>query len=95
MSINKCAICGNDVVATKSLGFDFNTGFVCSDCFESHSGLENVSAELFELIFCLKSNRSAEKFSVDLMDRFNLLLERYLKFHVSDFKGIQSLQIFK
>ena len=95
LSIDKCSICGNDVVAKKTLGFDYNTGFVCSDCFESHSGLENVSAEIFELIFCLKTNRLAEKFSVDLIDRFNLLLERYLKFHVSDFKGIQSLQIFK
>jgi len=95
LSIDKCSICGNHVIAKKSLGFDYNTGFVCPDCFESHSGLENVSAELFELIFCLKTNRLAEKFSVDLMDRFNLLLERYLKFHVSDFKGIQSLQIFK
>ena len=95
LSIDKCSICGNGVVAKKSLGFDHNAGFVCSDCFESHSGLENVSAELFELIFCLKTNRLTEKFSVDLMDRFNLLLERYLKFHVSDFKGIQSLQIFK
>ncbi len=95
LSIDKCAICSKDVVANNTLGFDFNTGFVCSDCFVSHSGLENVSAELYELIFCLKTNRLAEKFSVDLMDKFNLLLERYLKFHVSDFKGIQSFQIFK
>ena len=95
LSINKCTICGNDVVANKSLGFDFNTGFVCADCFVSHSGLENVSAELFDLIFCLKTNRLAEKFNVDLIDKFNLLMERYLKFHVSDFKGIQSLQIYK
>ncbi len=95
LSIDKCTICGNDVVAKKSLGFDFNSGFVCSDCFESHSRLENVSAELFELIFCLKTNRLAEKFNVNLMDKFNLLMERYLKFHVSDFKGIQSFQIFK
>ena len=95
LSIDKCTICRNKVIANKSLGFDYNTGFVCSDCFESHSGLENVSAELFELIFCLKTNRKSEKFSVDLIDKFNLLLERYLKFHISDFKGIQSLQIFK
>jgi len=95
LSINKCVICGNDVIANKSLGFDFNTGFVCSDCFESHSELENVSAELFELIFCLKTNRKSENFSIDLIDKFNLLLERYLKFHVSDFKGIKSLQIYK
>lgn len=95
LSIDKCAICNKDVVANNTLGFDFNTGFVCSDCFVSHSGLENVSAELYELIFCLKTNRLTEKFSVDLIDKFNLLLDRYLKFHISDFKGIQSLQIFK
>ncbi|MBE0551790.1 MAG: DNA repair protein RecO [Ignavibacterium sp.] len=95
LSIDKCAICSKDIIAKNTLGFDFNSGFVCSDCFESHSGLETVSAELFELIFCLKTNRLAEKFSVDLIDKFNLLLDRYLKFHISDFKGIQSLQIFK
>lgn len=95
LSIDNCAICKNKVTAKQHLGFDFDSGFVCSDCFESHSGLENVSAELFELIFCLKSNRKTEKFSIVLMDKFNLLLERYLKFHVTDFKGIQSFQIYK
>jgi DNA repair protein RecO (recombination protein O) len=95
LSIDKCAICSNKVVAKQNLGFDFESGFVCPDCFESHSGLENVTAELFNLIFCLKTNKKTEGFSVDLMDRFNLLLERYLKFHISDFKGIQSFQIYK
>lgn len=95
LSIDTCTICRNKVVAKKYLGFDLQSGFVCSDCFESHSGLESVSAELFELIYCLKNNISPEKFSVDLIDKFNLLLERYLKYHISDFKGINSLQIFK
>ena len=95
LSIDKCAVCNNQVIARQHLGFDFQSGFVCSNCFESHSGLENVPAELFDLIFCLKSNRKTEKFSVDLMDKFNLLLERYLKFHISDFKGIKSFQIYK
>lgn len=95
ISVDKCSICGNKLNTNQTLGFDFESGFVCADCFESHSGLENVSAELFELIFCLKTNRLAEKFSVVLMDKFNLLLERYLKFHISDFKGLQSLQIYR
>lgn len=95
LSIDKCTICGNDLTANKSLGIDFNTGLICSNCFESHSGLETISAELFELIFCLKTNRLAEKFNANLMDKFNLLMERYLKFHISDFKGIQSFQIYK
>jgi DNA repair protein RecO (recombination protein O) len=95
LSIDKCAICSNPVVVKHNLGFNFESGFVCEDCFISHSGLENVSAELFNLIFCLKNNKKTVNFSVDLMDKFNLLLERYLKFHISDFKGIQSFQIYK
>ena len=95
ISMDKCVICGEKVLTQKTLGFNFESGFVCANCFESHSGLENISAELFELISCLKNNRKIEKFSVDIMDNFNLLLERYLKFHVSDFKGIQSFQIYK
>lgn len=95
LSIDKCAFCGNDLTTKRNLGFDFNSGLICSDCFESHSGLENISAELFDLIFCLKTNRLAEKFNVGLMDKFNVLMERYLKFHISDFKGIQSFQIYK
>lgn len=95
LSIDKCALCGNDIISDKSLGFNFNMGLVCSDCFESHSGLEKISAELFELIFCLKTNRLAENFNAGLMDKFNVLMERYLKFHISDFKGIQSFQIYK
>lgn len=94
ISLEKCFMCGKDIVANNILGFDFNSGFVCSDCFESHSGLENISAELFELMFCLKTNRLTEKFNINLMERFFLLIERYLKFHVSDFKGIQSLKIY-
>ena len=95
ISLDKCVICGNNIVIKRTLGFNFESGFACSDCFESHSGLENVSAELFELMKCLKTNKKSEKFSVDLIDKFNLLLERYLKHHVSDFKGIQSFQIYK
>ncbi len=95
LSINKCVICGKNVTPDRSVGFDFQSGFICSDCFVSHTGFESITAELFELIYCLKTNKSTKKFNVDLMDRFNLLLERYLKFHVNDFKGIQSLQIYK
>jgi DNA repair protein RecO (recombination protein O) len=95
ISIDKCSLCGNNLKAKENIGFDFNSGLICSDCFESHPGLEGISAELFELIFCLKTNRLAEKFNVVLMDKFNLLIERYLKFHITDFKGIQSFQIYK
>jgi len=95
LSVNKCAVCSNDLIANESIGFDFNSGLICADCYKSHSNLENISAELFDLIFCLKTNRLIKKFNSDIMDRFNLLIDRYLRFHISDFKGIQSFQIYK
>lgn len=95
ISLDKCNACGKDIKSFKNIGFDFNSGFICSDCFESHSGFEKVSTELFEILFCLKTNRKIELFRVDLIEKVILLLERYLKFHITDFKGIQSLNIYK
>jgi len=95
LSTDKCSVCGNKLTARKTLGFDFNTGILCSDCFESHSGVEVISAELFDLIFCLKTNRLVEEFKVELMDKFVFLMEQYLKFHITSFKGIQSFRIYK
>ncbi|MFZ2863120.1 MAG: hypothetical protein WA440_00105, partial [Ignavibacteriaceae bacterium] len=60
-----------------------------------HSGVEVISAELFDLIFCLKTNRLVEEFKVELMDKFVFLMEQYLKFHITGFKGIQSFRIYK
>lgn len=95
LSIDKCFVCGKELNAKNTLGFDFNNGIMCSDCFESHSGVEALSAELFNLILCLKTNRLADKFKVELMDKFNFLMEQYLRFHITSFKGIQSLRIYK
>ncbi|MDT3696807.1 MAG: DNA repair protein RecO [Ignavibacterium sp.] len=95
LSTDKCSVCGNKLITGTTLGFDFNTGILCSDCFKSHSGVETISAELFDLIFCLKTNRLTEKFNVGIMDKFIFLMEQYLRFHITGFKGIQSFRIYK
>ncbi|HMN49324.1 MAG TPA: DNA repair protein RecO [Ignavibacteriaceae bacterium] len=95
LAIDKCGICGKQNSSNSQLGFDLELGFVCQDCLISHIGLENISAELFNYLFCLKFNKKIEKVEVENIEKLNQLLERYLKFHIPDFKGIQSLQIFK
>lgn len=95
LAIDKCGICGKQNSSNHSLGFDLELGFVCSDCFQSHSGLEKINAELFDYLVCLKSNERVDNISIDLIDKLNLLLERYLKHHIPDFKGIQSFKIYK
>lgn len=93
LAINKCAICGKDNKPNGNLGFDLELGFVCNECLQSHSGLEYISAELFNYLFCLKVNKSIVFLSDDLIKKFNQLVEKYLKHHIPDFKGIQSLKI--
>jgi DNA repair protein RecO (recombination protein O) len=95
LGIDKCGICGKQNKSNGALGFDLDLGFVCSDCFKSHSGLEIISVELFNYLFCLKFNNKVDKFNIGLNKKLLDLLERYLKFHISDFKGIQSLKIYE
>ena len=95
LAIDKCGICGKQNTSNGSLGFDIDLGFVCSDCYKSHSGLETISAELFNYLSCLKFNKKVDIHNMDLNKKLINLLEQYLKFHISDFKGIQSLRIFE
>lgn len=95
LAIDKCGICGKQNKPNGAVGFDLEIGFVCADCLQSHSGLQYISAELFNYLFCLKNNKIVETISIDLANKFDLLLEQYLKHHLPDFKGIQSLKIYK
>lgn len=93
LAIEKCSVCGNQNKPDGALGFDLELGFVCKDCFQSHSGLEYISAELFNYLFCLKKNKVFVAVNDDLLIKFNQLIEKYLKHHIPDFKGIKSLKI--
>jgi DNA repair protein RecO (recombination protein O) len=95
LTIDKCGICSKQTISTSPIGFNEELGFVCADCFRSHIGLEIISTELFNYVICLKTNRKISEMNLELIEKLNILLERYLKIHVSDFKGIQSFQIFK
>jgi len=94
ISIDKCSKCEKSFSQGKNISFDFESGFICSDCQESHFGNEPIDSELFEYLFCLKSNKSINKINSETSKKFIVLLERYLKQHVPDFKGIQSFNIF-
>lgn len=94
IAVDKCGICSKLLDVKNKIGFNFESGFSCSDCTKFYLSAEIFSAELFEYIICLKNNMKAENLSVETMDKTNLFLERYLKHHIADFKGIQSFHIY-
>ena len=72
----------------KELGYEFQL---------ETNYLENITInpELFHYFSCLKKNESPGNVNPVIMNGAVSFLENYLKYHVSDFKGLQSLHMFK
>jgi DNA repair protein RecO (recombination protein O) len=72
----------------KELGYEFQL---------ETNYLENITInpELFHYFNCLKKNESPGVVNPAIINGAVTFLENYLKYHVSDFKGLQSLQMFK
>jgi DNA repair protein RecO (recombination protein O) len=72
----------------KELGYEFQpeTGY-----------LENITVnpELFHYFHCLKKNENPGNVNPAVINGAVTFLENYLKYHVPDFKGLQSLSMFK
>jgi DNA repair protein RecO (recombination protein O) len=72
----------------KELGYEFQPGI---------NNIENITinSELFIYFNCLKKNESPGNVTPVIINGAITFLENYLRYHVSDFKGLQSLNMFK
>ena len=96
IQLDTCSVCGNANLFQNRLSYNFEIGILCNNCRENHLESFSINAELFQYLFCLKNNRSVEdKINYETMEAALIFLEKYLKYHVQDFSGIQSFQLFK
>lgn len=93
LQLDTCNIC-KKVLHSGSAGFSFETSFVCSDCLETHTGLNFIPVELLNYLFCLNTNKSINNISLELIKQTVIFLDKYTKYHIPDFSGIQSLNYF-
>lgn len=91
--LEDCGICQNRIEPSKETGYSYSSGFICSNCLSSQSMVQKLNPELFSALFCLKFNKSTKNISIDKIIQANIFLERYLKDHIPDFKGIKSLTL--
>jgi DNA repair protein RecO (recombination protein O) len=94
IQIEKCAFCGNENMHIEDLYFHFEKGLICSKCKEKAVEIYKINLELLSYLRCLKSNISVENFSNSEPQRAIDLMEKFVKYHVQGFKGIQSLKSF-
>ena len=95
IQLEKCAVCGRTKLENMELSHNFELGILCTDCRQTHVEFFSINQELFSYLNCLKNNNTIQLGNMAIAERAILFMERYLKFHIPDFKGIQSFQIFK
>jgi len=91
----RCSQCGRPISTDeKKYYFNFEKGIICSPC--SHDVAVDVtfSPELFQFITGLNGIGSEEKIDSGEIDKTLNFLEKYLKYHVPEFKGIKSIHLF-
>ena len=95
VQIQKCASCGKSNLDNMNLSYNFELGILCNDCKPAYIESYQINSELFNYLQCLKQNKKVVYEKELIYDKAIMFLEFYLKFHITDFSGIKSFQLFK
>ncbi|MCL5028835.1 MAG: DNA repair protein RecO [Bacteroidetes bacterium] len=95
IQLHKCSVCGRTNLENIELSYNLELGILCNDCKHNHLESYVISPELFNYLNCLTSNKKIELTNVAAAEKSILFMEKYLMFHIPDFKGIQSLKMMK
>lgn len=93
ISFNNCSSCGRDLSKVDGNSFSYSNGIVCNDCSEDKLLTFQFSEELFNLFKCLTTRNIIDAYKKSDAENIIFILEKFLVYHNSDFKGIKSLQI--
>jgi DNA repair protein RecO (recombination protein O) len=90
IQLDECKSCGRSNLSGQNLSYNFEIGILCSNCEEKFLESFSINSELFECLLCLKKNKSLETVKNETMEKAIKFMEIYIKYHIPDFKGIQS-----
>ena len=94
IQLDACANCSKPVTSENAY-YHRDKGVICGNCKVSVVDIVKINAELFKYLNCLKIGESADNFDNLIQQKAILFMENHLKYHVPDFKGINSLSIIK
>jgi DNA repair protein RecO (recombination protein O) len=94
LQLETCSGCGKKELAKNELSYNYELGIFCTDCRMNIVESFCINAELFNVLICLKFNKTISNMSFNLVDNAISFMEKHLKHHVPDFKGIQSISLF-
>jgi len=93
ISFDQCSNCSAKLDKYEGSAFSYSSGIICNNCNEDKMLTYQFSEELFNLFKCLTNKNNIKSFNKKHIENIIFILEKFLIFHNSDFKGIKSLQI--
>lgn len=93
ISFEYCSNCSSKIDKLSGNAFSYTNGIVCSECNEDKLLTFQFSEELFNLFKCLTNKNNLTSCNNKDAENIVFILEKFLVFHNSEFKGIKSLQI--
>ena len=96
LQLDTCAVCGRTNPFYDELSYNFEIGTLCIECKKNHLESFKFDGELFRYLLCLKNSKTIDnQMNYGTKESALMFLEKYLIYHVPDFKGIQTFQLFK
>ncbi|MCX7610954.1 MAG: DNA repair protein RecO [Ignavibacterium sp.] len=93
LNLELCKICSKELsIELKPVPFG-NEGFICLSCQSEHKIQKMNESELFNFLSCLKNRKKLNYVNDKLIESAIKFLLNYLRNHLENFKGLQSLEI--
>ncbi len=94
IQLQYCTECNADLRKSDSFAFKPDQGILCSECKNLYDFAEGITKEHFDLLNCLNTKNYCENFRKRAIKQIIKLLEKYLIYHIPEFKGIKSFQYY-
>lgn len=97
LQLERCSVCDNEITAETDfdkVSFNFERGLICKECQKDFLESYKISKELFVFFDCLIRRKDDCKININDIDKALNFLEKYVKYHVPEFKGLQSIHLY-
>ncbi len=94
IQLEYCTECNSDLHKSRSFAFKPDQGILCDKCKNLYDFAEEIGKEHFDLLNCLNTKNYCEKFKKRTVTQVIKLLEKYLIYHIPEFKGIKSFHYY-
>ncbi len=94
IQLQYCTECNADLRKSDSFAFKPDQGILCSQCKNLYDFAEQIGKEHFDLLNCLNTKNYCVKFKRKTVEQIIGLLEKYLIYHIPEFKGIKSFHYY-